>query len=227
MPYGFEATQEFIATLLDIDILLTDSNAAAERVDESRRKLYLKLCIVLIVSKLQVFIEKILAEYLYKIRTIGAKYASLQVHQRLSSLQINVGQTISHNKFRNPELFNQEMLEELHTMFLLIMRHFDDNGLIGEEHEINTKFPIGKTGTSELVSLFRQIEGENVFKWPVDLSVLDSLLNIRHNIVHQDANISLTETTISTYKNYVLNLCTHVDNLLMAQIQKCLVNPVN
>jgi hypothetical protein len=72
---------------------------------------------------------------------------------------------------------------------------------------------MGKTGSGELIKLFYQFENKNIFE-SFDINTLDALLNIRHNIVHQDATPSITETTVSDYLFYIKNLSRFIDKYI-------------
>ena len=84
----------------------------------------------------------------------------------------------------------------------------DDNAEIDESFLFKTKFLLGKTGKGELVKLLSQIDGnQNPFESfdTDDFDKLDSVLQTRHLIVHQD-RFTGTETTVSDNVAFLKNL---------------------
>ena len=73
MPFTFEATNEFAESIKDIEILVNYAIQERNSDNEKNRLLFLKLAVVSSVTKLQVFIESILKEYLYVITTSNKK----------------------------------------------------------------------------------------------------------------------------------------------------------
>ena len=48
----------------------------------------------------------------------------------------------------------------------------------------------------------------------IDSNKLNSLLNIRHNVIHKDAAPGLTEATIVDYKDFLISFIEQIDNYL-------------
>ena len=82
-----------------------------------------------------------------------------------------------------------------------------------------TKFPLGKTGKGEIVELLSQIDGnENPFENFVadDFNKLDSVLQTRHLIIHQD-RFTGTETTVTGNIPFLKNLVEYIDDYLYSK----------
>ena len=62
MPYHYEATSEFIQSISEVEKLTTLASS-----DEENRTMFLKLAVVSLVTKFQVFVEKALEEFRYSI----------------------------------------------------------------------------------------------------------------------------------------------------------------
>ena len=79
-----------------------------------------------------------------------------------------------------------------------------------------TKFPLGKTGKGELVELLSQIDGDqSPFESfdKDDFDKLDSVLQTRHLIIHQD-RFTGTETTVTDNVSFIKNLVEYIDEYL-------------
>lgn len=214
MSLNYEASKTFFLSLENIDTLIRYAKEEDKNNNENNRKLFLKLSIVLMITKFQVFIETILEEFLFKIRNGEFCYGKLSSFARLNSLKINVDKNHVDQNLNNPSKYNDKLLETITKNIHSMKKHCDCLESILEEFEINTKFPLGKTGTIELIDLFRQLDGRNIFENKIDLNTLDSLLNLRHNIIHQDATPALTETVATGYQLYVKNVCQFIDKYL-------------
>ena len=62
MPLHYDATSDFHSAIAEVETLLTLASS-----DDANRTLFLKLSMVSIVTKFQVFVEKILAEFRYQL----------------------------------------------------------------------------------------------------------------------------------------------------------------
>jgi hypothetical protein len=89
MAEKLESTKYFILSLGDIEILIDYAEKARDNQDDDHRKLFMKLSIVSIVTKFQVFIESLLQEILHKLRTERIKYSSIPMQLVLNSLKIS------------------------------------------------------------------------------------------------------------------------------------------
>ncbi len=98
--------------------------------------------------------------------------------------------------------------------------HFDSI-LRKDNFNIKTSFPLGKTGSKELIDLFRQLEGKNIFKEKkIDLNILDSILQKRHLIIHQDRDPGLSEYEVLKYQFYLKELSKEIEKYINKFIKK-------
>ena len=96
----------------------------------------------------------------------------------------------------------------------------DDTVTINRDFLFNTKFPLGKTGRQELVELLVQIDGNadpfNEFG-SEKFEKLDSVLQMRHAIIHQD-RFSGTEQTVKENLDFLKELAVYIDEYLDTKI---------
>jgi len=211
MPNNYESTDNFELSLSSVNVLVAYAEDENKKGNDSNRLLFLKLSIVLMVSKFQVFVENVLAEFLYRIRTSELDYNCLPIHSRINSLKLNMDDKDVLIQLKNPEKYDQNLLVTLEKFFKELIKHCNHKDTILDEFLFNNRFPLGKTGTNELVGLFKQFEGKDIFENNIDMSKMDSLLNIRHNIIHQDANPSLTENMSIEYLDYLKVVSKFID----------------
>ena len=117
------------------------------------------------------------------------------------------------NCLKNPSLFNSDKLIEVRRLLYSKYTISHDERSTCHEIQFETKFPMGKQGLKELAKLFKQINGENIFELStLDKNRLNEILNIRHKIVHEDANpATLSEAKIIEYKNFICDLVKEID----------------
>ena len=212
MLYHFEATRDFFVSLKEISIL---SKLASQ--DDGNRMLFLKLSVVSMVTKFQVYVEKVLKEFLFQIKTSKKLNNQLPLHVRLNSLRLLSSDYNLLKNLDNPEDYGNSKYKEVNQHVAVLIKHCDDGQPVCEEYCLNTKFPMGKTGANELLGLLRQIEGvKNIFEVDsIDIETLNAILNIRHNIIHQDANPApLTEVAIKGYMMYFRDMVFCIDKYL-------------
>lgn len=216
MSSHFESTADFFFSIKSIDILVKFAEKESELNHEENRTLFLKLAVVSTVTKLQVYIEKLLDEFLYKLKLVKKKNKDIPLHSRLVSLKLFSAQYSLLNKLENHTTYNEQKLNEIRHHILGLNEFCDDKKDIGSAFLLKTKFPLGKNGLNELKELFRQIEGNaDIFATAsFDIEELNALLNIRHNIVHQDQNPQLTELKVNGYKEFVQKIAVLVDSYL-------------
>lgn len=90
--------------------------------------------------------------------------------------------------------------------------------MLNSDFYFSTKFPLGKTGRSELVTLLRQIDGdEDPFSGFSEIGEFDSALFLRHSIVHQDRFFG-TNTSVKRNIEVVKKLVEYIDNYLNSKM---------
>jgi hypothetical protein len=172
---------------------------------------------VSMVTKFQVYVEKVLKEFLFFIKKSKKKNNQLSLHIILNSIMLISNDYPLPKKLENPSEYSISKFTEINQHVAILNKHCDIEHSICENFYLQTKFSIGKTGVNELLGLFRQFEGkENIFEeHSIDIEKLNGILNIRHNIVHQDVNPSpLTEVLVRDYREYFKELVDYIDNYL-------------
>ncbi len=225
MPYTFDATTDFFTSIDEIDILLAFAN---DNDNVDKRNLFLKLSIVSLVTKLQIYIEKVLDEYIYRIINSGIKSNCVSIHMRMNSLQLSVLENNIFDKLTKHKNFSQDKLDRIIAYVNSIDYVLDDEKIIGENFKFRTQFSLGKTGKNELVQLFRQIDGnEHCFNEievdgeAIDFNSLDTLLQLRHSVVHRDA-FSGTDVTVAGHRDFCKKLAKFIDNYLREKLKSCI-----
>lgn len=215
MLYHYESTSDFQKKLSEIDILLE----IATTDDENKRDLLLKLSVVTLVTKFQVFVEKILSEFKYNLKDKPS--GKLSTYMKLNSLRLSLeagNPLIGLSKHNN---FTEEKKKSIENYLKSIRYLEDDSCCINENFFFNTRFPMGKTGKNELINLFKQIDGNES---PFDdfgigeFNKLDSILQIRHAIIHQD-RFNGTEETVKESLSFFKALALYIDEYLAEKIK--------
>lgn len=214
MEYHFDATGDFLMRQSEIHILLDTANEKNEEKDT-----FLKLAVVSLVTKFQVYVESILKEFLYCITSGNIKYNKLSIYMRLNSIRIGLNDNAlaklsKHNKF---DLDTSGKIKDYLESISYIV---DENLVVDNKLKMKTSFPLGRTGKGELLDLFKQIDGDdNIFidkqsnEEVIDINQLDSLLQTRHLIIHQD-RFNQTENKIKEYVDYLNEVVLFCDDYL-------------
>jgi hypothetical protein len=119
------------------------------------------------------------------------------------------------NKLEHPQKYNQQIMQqvksELHKFYQICV----DEAKINKNFKFNTKFPMGKQGVNELIELYKQINGENIFELSsFDKNKLNEILRRRHDIIHDDVSHQLTERKVTEYKEFIIRVVEYIDNYL-------------
>lgn len=208
MTYHYEATSEFIKSVSEAEKL---TNLASY--DDENRTLFLKLAVVSLVTKFQVFVEKVLDEFRYNLN--GMTSGSLPLYMKMNAIRLSVmdgNALIGIQKHHFTEEKKTKIVNYLNSISFIS----DENAEIDESFRFKTKFPLGKTGKGELVELLSQIDGDpNPFeKFDTDdFNKLDSVLQTRHLIIHQD-RFTGTEATVTDNVFFIKNLVEYIDEYL-------------
>lgn len=215
MSYRFTATDDYINSEKKIKTLIKFATSEEKKGNDENRVLFLKLGVVLLVTRFQVYVEKVLEEFSYELIQANKLNSALPLHLRLYSIKIHSEKKSIQNELKDPNGFNIRKFESLKTLVNLLNNFCDDSQAIHPELKIETKFPLGKQGLNELKSLFKQLEGKDIFEnAKFDINKLNEILNRRHNIIHEDANDQLTELKVKEYKVFVALVVKHIDSYL-------------
>ncbi|MBD5094472.1 MAG: hypothetical protein HDT26_09355 [Subdoligranulum sp.] len=213
MPYHYEATSDFQNSISEADTLL---DLAAS--DDNNRVLFLKLAIISAVTKFQIFVERILEEFRYELNDKPSR--NLSTYIKLNSLRLSLEEGNSLIGLTKHSHFTEEKKNNIVRYIQSISYISDDNYLINNDFHFATKFPLGRTGKKELVNLLKQIDGEeNPFAnfGNERFDHLDSVLQTRHNIVHQD-RFNGTETTVKESVEFLKELVMYIDEYLSSKM---------
>lgn len=213
MSYRYEATSDFESSISEANTLLELANS-----DDNNRVLFLKLAIISAVTKFQVFVEKILDEFRYELNDKPSQ--NLSTYMKLNSLRISLSEGNSLIGLTKHNNFTEEKKNKIVQYLQSISYISDDNCLINDDFRFTTKFPLGRTGKNELINLLKQIDGdENPFvKFGNErFDNLDSILQTRHNIIHQD-RFNGTETTVRESVDFLKDLVVYIDEYLSSKI---------
>ena len=213
MPLNFEATRDFQSALSDVETLVSFAKLAADNGEDKNRELFLKLSVSSLVTKFQVFIESLLKEYNFSVATSNRRLCDFPIHLRLNSLKIYSTEKTLEKRLSDTSQYNINKLNELKGIIEHMNGLCNENTIVNQEFKVNTKFPLGKTGSGEVIGLFKQLNGENIFEGiAIDTALLDEILWKRHSIIHEDVNPQLTEPKIEDYIQFVRDLSEKIDD---------------
>jgi hypothetical protein len=219
MPLKFEATKDFHKSVSSVNTLIEFATIEREKDNDENRVLFLKLAVVSSVTKFQVFIEGVLKEYLFLLKSSNKKHHELSTFLRLNAIRIFSSGKIIHKALENPETYNDSKLVEIKGIVEKTLAFCIDAEPINENLQFETRFPLGKTGLNELVKLFKQVNGEDIFAAPpFDTNKLNEILSKRHAIIHEDANPQITETIAEQYRDYITGVADYIDIYLSSHI---------
>lgn len=214
MAYHYEATSDFENSISEVDTLL---ELVAS--DENNRVLFLKLAVVSAVTKFQVFVEKILEEFRYELNDKPSRKLSTYIKMNSLRLSLNEGNVLI--GLTKHKYFTEEKKNRIVQYIQSISYLSDEDCQINNDFLFSTKYPLGRTGKTELIDLLKQIDGDEK---PFDnfgserFDNLDSILQTRHNIVHQD-RFNGTETTVRDNIDFLKELVAYIDEYLTSKIE--------
>jgi hypothetical protein len=215
MPYLFEATDDYFYSERKINTLIDFAIKESAEGNDENRLLFLKLGVVFLVTRFQVYIENVLDEFNFKLGTSEKRHRELPLHLRLTTIKIQNESISVQRQLENPDNYNEGKLLEIKNQIDLLNHLCNDDHLVDRESKIKSQFPLGRQGLNDLKYLFKQIEGIDIFENKgFDINKLNEILNIRHNIVHEDANPQLTEITLRDYKIFISTVVEYIDNYL-------------
>ncbi len=213
MPYHYDATSDFENSISEANILLELATS-----DDNNRVLFLKLAIILAVTKFQVFVEKILEEFRYELNDKPSQ--NLSTYMKLNSLKLSLNEGNALVGLTKHNNFTEDKKTKIVRYIQSISYISDDNYQINDVFQFSTKYPLGRTGKKELVNLLKQIDGEeNPFAnfGNEKFDNLDSVLQTRHNIIHQD-RFNGTETTVKESIKFLKDLVIYIDEYLSSKM---------
>lgn len=201
-----DSIDNFKKSLSEFDMLIDYARRNISNVH--KYQLFIKLAVVLLSTKLEVFIEDFIEEHSLKM---------LEGHTNIS-----LQQDIKNNYLnRAVELIiNEKKQQKRNQLFQSIYLLLNDNvekisSLVNIKP--STSFNYGKHGQSEIELLFDK-HGLGVFiktKESQDcLKFMNSLICIRNNVIHQDATPGTTHQTIIDHKKNILKFINFIEEEL-------------
>lgn len=203
-----DAIDNIRGSLLEIDLLLNYAKRNAENIH--KYQLFLKVSSVLLSTKLEAFLEDFFEEH--SERVING-HTNATFPENLRDLYFD----------RGVELLCNERDKNKRDALLKSIMHLhknsgDDLALV-RNIKPSVSFNYGKHGQKEIENLFKK-HGMMDFIFSQDsqecLKMLNSLIAIRNNVIHQDASPSITHQTIIDHKN---NICRFL-LLLEAEVEQ-------
>jgi RiboL-PSP-HEPN len=214
MSLGFDSSQDFYQSLEAVNTLIRFAEIEEGKGNQDNRILFLKLSVVSMVTRFQVFVEAILAEFAFKLKNSDITFDKLPVHLRLNSVKLLSENFIMHKKLTNKDAYNERKISAIKTHISAVGSHFSSD-IVDDSLTLKIKFPLGKTGRNELIDLFSQIEGEDIFEEAnFDINDIDGLLTKRHLIVHHDIFQEITDSDITRYQQYLNIIVEYIDNFM-------------
>jgi hypothetical protein len=216
----FDETRVFIDGFREIDELLSLSDLREHDGDNEASKLLIRMALVLLVSKYQVYIEAIMSKVKFLINNSKLKYRDLPKHLKLMSMRCFLSDNTRsvpkkiHSLHWNSNTIG-EMFAEGKEYYDTVYKHTLSVRKVSDGIFLESSFPMGRTGTGELIDLFKQFNEGNAFDGKIDLGTLNSMLQIRHSIIHKGIEpSSLTKAMILSYKKYSETFSDFVDGYL-------------
>lgn len=216
----FDATLAFDAALNEIDLLISRAEIAQHKSDEYA--VYTKAALVLLASKLEAFAENIVEDYADSVGELDLKAKHIPREVRATATSFLLGSCLNGGTGFNGSAKAVNALIDAAKLW-------DDEAPL-VDLPIDTRFNYGKHGSKELRNLFERIGitdicGTCLVSSGIDSLVqqggerenisadIDSLTNIRNNIIHSDASpANLTHQQIRKYRERLWEFCYLVDN---------------
>jgi len=226
MSNSFSCYEEFISALSEVEILLKISEKHQKKPFEY--SIFNKACLLFLVAKLEVFLEEVISEYVFRIEQLELKSNQLPDIIKLSYSKYLIDKQFL-SALDNLKLSSIERLKEIS---LLWYPEYLVNSI-----KIDNSFDYGKHGQSAILKLFSRIGIENIFELcpiferedslsndienatSIDIVAdINSMTGIRNNILHADATPNLTHTQIHEYKDHLLLFADKLSQVLEKSI---------
>lgn len=199
-----ESIQQFYDSLSDIDILLCYAKRNVSNV--SKYQLFNKISIILLLTKFEVFIENFIDEHTERMLN-GHTFETFPPQLKEYYIDVAVDLIKTKKKYK----------DKLHyiTEINMLYEKSDQKLSVIKDIRPSSKFSYGKHGQNEIVSLFVKHGMQDFINKSsiVDLlNQINSCINIRNNIIHQDATPSLTHQDVVLYKNVIRSLVEQIES---------------
>ena len=224
-----DSLSDFLRTLDEVDILLSSAEECIH--EETKYAAYNKSALLLLSGKFENFVETITEQYVFLVNKLNLRSSLLPEEMRLHHTYAIIDKLSKKSKNSSQSDEVKRMLSEIGSIWV------SDTNF--NQLNIDCKFAYGKHGESELVKLFKPIGIKDVFlevevfipdsnsddfsaeKRKVDFKgIFNSVMNMRNNILHQDASPSLTDKSIREYKLSFQSFAEAVTNKLDNNLNK-------
>ncbi|NMM36783.1 MAG: hypothetical protein HHJ09_04605 [Glaciimonas sp.] len=223
----FDATKEFDAAIGEIDYLLTQAELSQSI--PIVLEIYIKASIVLLTAKIESFSENILEEFVDKLAEKKLKYKKLPKQLKIHSTSFLLKDLIGSKPFSAKSNAISKLVEAASL--------WNDDEVFSAL-SVNYKFDYGKHGSSEFKNFFNRVGIENIcdkcriltdnesmltgLPQKKDISGdIDSLTNIRNNIIHTDATpSSITYQQVRGYRENLWEFCYLIDLHLQIELER-------
>lgn len=198
-----DSIDNFRNRISEIDILI--DYATRNAADLPIYQLFIKTSIVLLTTKLEVFLEEFIDEH--SIRTLNG-HTNSSLPKKMKDLYFNRGIELIANekKQHKKELFFQ-------SISMLRQNNGTSISSISNIRPILT-FNYGKHGQKEIEALFERHGLETFIKSNKSqncLRLMNSLIAIRNNVIHQDTSPGIPHQTIIDHKNNILDFISFLE----------------
>lgn len=209
--FKFESIKKYHRALKEVEILV---QVAQENEQVNEKYLtYLKVALLLLLTKFETFAEDTAQEYVDSINymKLPSDYIPISVKVSHTTHTIKTKLKIIENITRSDDI--SDIFMELAQLW--IQRNDD---VVFNNVSFDLKFNYGKHGENDLRNLFKKIghkdifteikvfkRGEGMIEGPNELDfkgMFNSNVRIRNNIIHEDATPNLTYLTIKEYTDY-------------------------
>lgn len=191
----------------EIDILV--NYAIHNKSNLPKYQLFIKIAIVLLSTKLEVFLEEFIDEH--SIRTLNG-HTNITLPPKIKERYFDRGiELIATEKKRHQK-------ENLFKLISALQQNDGNNIASICDIRPSITFNYGKHGQKEIEALFERHGLEKFIKSSNSqycLRMINSLIAIRNNVIHQDSSPGVPHQTIIEHKNNILNFI----NLLEADIE--------
>jgi len=209
-PSGFTAKDDFLATLGEVRSLL--ALAAGNEKDPAVYSTLVKAALLFLASKLEAFLEDIMAEFVDKVNTLQPRAALIPESVKMAALDCALDEKTLSGIRRHDATAG--------SVLCRVAALWEADSLV-EDLRVRVKFNYGKHGEAEIIALFAQIGIENIFdacpilstgeatmaenpdQQTIDVRAdINSVTNIRNNILHTDATPNLTHHQVAEFAEH-------------------------
>lgn len=211
----FNATKDFEEALKEVAYLL--ELARGEENAHAGFSALIKSAILLLSGKFESFVEELADDCRYHISTLGITCVRLPPKMRVAVVQ----RVLDESTIANLKNGQEEVLQTLRQLIPIL------GGQVLVDLPLDTRLSFGKHGEKELVKLFRRFGLEDVFdvalieveeagsRIKIDIRAdVNSLINLRNNIIHGDASPSITVEQIDGYITRLMLFADSLDTVL-------------